>query len=232
MLKPKLYSVVFNSPEDRKEFVIKNFNKMSLREMARRLEIGNTRTSEIARENGLYSHDYINGVKKSEIKKIMNLYSGKVTKLELMKILKDKLDLTFSYASVKLWGRRFGFKTLNQKGKEPESRFFIDGNKDNLAVDNILMLPRNIGCHLLDRNLTGDSLITMAKALKLQRLAYDLLESWLAVNIETGAKVETHTLKELSEICGFDKSNFHSNLKNDDGSVITNGWKVLKKFRR
>lgn len=232
MLKPKLYSVVLNSSEDRKEFVIKNFNKMSLREMARRLEIGSTRTSDIARENGLYSHDYINGVKKSEIKKIMNLYSGKVTKIELMKILKDKLDLNFSYASVKLWGRRFGFKTLNQKGKEPETRFFIDGNSNNLELDNILMLPQNIGQHLKGRGLTGDALLAMSKVLELQRLSYDLLESWIATNIETGAKVETHTLKELSEICGFDKSNFHSNLKNDDGSVITNGWKILKKFRR
>lgn len=230
MLKPKLYSLVFVSPEDRKEFILKNFTKLSGREMARRLDISSSIVSVILRENGIYADDYINGVKKSDIKKIMDEYSGKVTKVELMKIIKDRLDIDLSYASIKLWGRRFGFKTINQKGKDAETRFFIDGNKDNLAVDNILMLPRNIGCHLLGRNLTGNSLITMAKALKLQRLAYDLLESWLAVNIETGAKVETKTLKELAEICGFDYSNVHANKKDFNGSVVTKGWIVSKQF--
>ena len=230
MLKPKLYSLVFISPEDRKEFILKNFNKLSGREMARRLDMGSSRVSLILRENGIYADDYINGVKKSDIKKIMNDYSGKVTKIELMTIIKDRLDLNLSYSSIKLWGRRFGFKTINQKGKDAETRFFIDGNKDNLAVDNILMLPSNIGCHLLGRNLTGNSLITMAKALKLQRLAYDLLESWLAVNIETGAKVETKTLKELAEICGFTYSNVHANKKDFNGSVVTKGWIVSKQF--
>ncbi|WP_277251284.1 hypothetical protein [Peptoniphilus vaginalis] len=230
MLKPKLYSIVFVSPEDRKEFILKNFNKLSGREMARRLDMGSTRVSKILRENGIYADDYINGVKKSDIKKIMNDYSGKVTKVELMTIIKDRLDLNLSYSSIKLWGRRFGFKTINQKGKDAETRFFIDGNKDNLEVDNILMLPSNIGCHLLGRNLTGDSLMTMAKALELQRLTYDLLESWIAVNIETGAKVETKTLKELSEICGFACSNVHKNKRDFDRSVVTKGWIVSKQF--
>ena len=230
MLKPKLYSIVFVSPEDRKEFILKNFNKLSGREMARRLDMGSTRVSKILRENGIYEDDYINGVKKSDIKKIMNDYSGKVTKVELMTIIKDRLDLNLSYSSIKLWGRRFGFKTINQKGKDAETRFFIDGNKDNLEVDNILMLPSNIGCHLLGRNLTGDSLMTMAKALELQRLTYDLLESWIAVNIETGAKVETKTLKELSEICGFACSNVHKNKRDFDRSVVTKGWIVSKQF--
>lgn len=230
MLKPKLYSLVFISPEDRKEFILKNFNKLSGREMARRLDMGSSRVSLILRENGIYADDYINGVKKSDIKKIMNDYSGKVTKIELMTIIKDRLDLNLSYSSIKLWGRRFGFKTINQKGKDAETRFFIDGNKDNLAVDNILMLPSNIGCHLLGRNLTGNSLMTMAKALELQRLTYDLLESWLAVNIETGAKVETKTLKELAEICGFTYSNVHANKKDFDRSVVTKGWIVSKQF--
>lgn len=230
MLKPKLYSLVFVSPEDRKEFILKNFTKLSGREMARRLDISSSIVSVILRENGIYADDYINGVKKSDIKKIMDEYSGKVTKVELMKIIKDRLDIDLSYASIKLWGRRFGFKTINQKGKDAETRFFIDGNKDNLAVDNILMLPRNIGCHLLGRNLTGDNLLAMAKALELQRLTYDLLESWIAVNIETGAKVETKTLKELSEICGFTYSNVHSNKKDFDRSVVTKGWIVSKQF--
>lgn len=230
MLKPKLYSLVFVSPEDRKEFILKNFTKLSGREMARRLDISSSIVSETLRENGIYADDYISGVKKSDIKKIMNEYSGKVTKVELMQIIKDRLDLNLSYASIKLWGRRFGFKTINQKGKDAETRFFIDGNKDNLAVDNILMLPRNIGSHLLGRNLTGDNLLSMARALELQRLTYDLLESWLAVNIETGAKVETKTLKELSEICGFTYSNVHSNKKDFDRSVVTKGWIVSKQF--
>lgn len=230
MLKPKLYSLVFVSPEDRKEFILKNFTKLSGREMARRLDMGNTQVSKILRENGIYADDYINGVKKSDIKKIMKDYSGKVTKVELMKIIKDRLDLNLSYSSIKLWGRRFGFRTINQKGKDSETRFFLDGNKDNLAVDNILMLPSNIGCHLLGRNLTGDSLMTMAKALELQRLTYDLLESWLAVNIETGAKVETKTLKELAEICGFTCSNVHKNKRDFDRSVVTKGWIVSKQF--
>ena len=65
---------------------------------------------------------------------------------------------------------------------------------------------------------------------QLQRLAYDLLESWLAVNIETGAKVETRTLKELSEICGFDYSNVYTNKKDFNGSVVTKGWIVSKQF--
>lgn len=230
MLKPKSYSLVFVSPEDRKEFILKNFTKLSGREMARRLDISSSIVSVILRENGIYADDYINGVKKSDIKKIMKDYSGKVTKVELMKIIKDRLDLNLSYSSIKLWGRRFGFKTINQKGKDAETRFFIDGDKDNLAVDNILMLPRNIGCHLLGRNLTGDSLMTMAKALELQRLTYDLLESWIAVNIETGAKVETKTLKELSEICGFACSNVHKNKRDFDRSVVTKGWIVSKQF--
>ena len=230
MLKPKLYSLVFVSPEDRKEFILKNFTKLSGREMARRLDISSSIVSATLRENGIYANDYINGVKKSDIKKIMNEYSGKVTKVELMQIIKDRLDIDLSYASIKLWGRRFGFKTINQKGKDAETRFFIDGNKDNLEVDNILMLPRNIGCHLLGRNLTGDSLMTMAKALELQRLTYDLLESWIAVNIETGAKVETKTLKELSEICGFACSNVHKNKRDFDMSVVTKGWIVSKQF--
>ena len=230
MLKPKLYSLVFVSPEDRKEFILKNFTKLSGREMARRLDMGNTQVSKILRENGIYADDYINGVKKSDIEKIMKDYSGKVTKVELMKIIKDRLDLNLSYSSIKLWGRRFGFKTINQKGKDAETRFFIDGNKDNLEVNNILMLPSNIGCHLLGRNLTGDSLMTMAKALELQRLTYDLLESWIAVNIETGAKVETKTLKELSEICGFACSNVHKNKRDFDRSVVTKGWIVSKQF--
>ena len=230
MLKPKLYSLVFVSPEDRKEFILKNFIKLSGREMARRFDISSSMVSAILRGNGIYAEDYINGVKKSDVKKIMEDYSGKVTKVELMKIIKDRLDLDLSYSSIKLWGRRFGFKTINQKGKDAETRFFIDGNKDNLEVDNILMLPRNIGCHLLGRNLTGDSLLTMAKALKLQRLTYDLLESWLAVNIETGAKVETKTLKELSEICGFTYSNVHANKKDFNRAVVTKGWIVSKQF--
>lgn len=230
MLKPKSYSLVFVSPEDRKEFILKNFTKLSGREMARRLDISSSIVSVILRENGIYADDYINGVKKSDIKKIMDEYSGKVTKVELMKIIKDRLDIDLSYASIKLWGRRFGFKTINQKGKDAETRFFIDGNKDNLEVNNILMLPSNIGCHLLGRNLTGDSLMTMAKALELQRLTYDLLESWIAVNIETGAKVETKTLKELSEICGFACSNVHKNKRDFDRSVVTKGWIVSKQF--
>lgn len=230
MLKPKLYSLVFVSPEDRKEFILKNFTKLSGREMARRLDISSSIVSETLRENGIYAEDYLKGVKKSDIKKIMNEYSGKVTKVELMKIIKDRLDIDLSYASIKLWGRRLGFKTINQKGKDSETRFFIDGNKDNLAVDNILMLPRNIGCHLLGRNLTGDSLMTMVKALELQRLTYDVLESWIAVNIETGAKVETRTLKELSEICRFTYSNVHANKKDFDRSVVTKGWIVSKQF--
>ena len=96
MLKPKLYSLVFVSPEDRKEFILKNFTKLSGREMARRLDISSSIVSVILRENGIYADDYINGVKKSDIKKIMDEYSGKVTKVELMKIIKDRLDIDLS----------------------------------------------------------------------------------------------------------------------------------------
>lgn len=230
MSNQKLYSVIFTSAEEREEFVIKNFNKLSLREMARRLEICSTRTSDIARKNNLYSEEYIKGIRKTEIQKVMNEYSGKVTKIELMKILKDKLDLDFSYASVKLWGRRFDFKTLNQKGKSAETRFFIDGNRENLELDNILIVPREIGENILGMNLTGDALIAMIQAIKLKKIAYDSFELWTATKIETGATVEAKTLKELSEICGFCKTNFNKNKKEDDGSTITNGWKVSKRF--
>lgn len=230
MSNQKLYSVIFTSAKEREEYVIKNFNKLSLREMARRLGIGSTSTSKIAKKNNLHSKEYIKGIEKTEIQKVMNEYSGKVTKIELMKILKDKLDLDFSYASVKLWGRRFGFKTLNQEGKSAETRFFIDGNRENLELSNILIVPKEIGENIRGMNLTGNALIAMIQAIKLKKIAYNSLESWTATKIETGAKVETKTLKELSEICGFCSTNFNKNKKEDNGSIITNGWKVSKRF--
>ena len=155
------------------EFVLNNYKNYSYNQLGKMLGVHQSTIGRIVKRNGLSKIEKPNKL----LSEFIINYSGKVTIIELQKIIRNEFKVNLGYEAVRWKCKKCGFKSFSTKNKqENQCRLFLDGNKNNLDKDNIIIVSKrlynSISRHL-KKGYTGELLVTLIKAGELSLYASD-----------------------------------------------------------
>lgn len=163
------------------KFILNNYENYTTLELGEMFNVDDGAISYHLNKNNIKKDRIIKnnegkGVDRVKLYEFIKKYSGLVNYKELGQLIEKEIGLKLSRGGALYHANKVGFKSFyREKSKDEKKmiRLFLDGDKENFNIDNLIFVPREIyGCMKRDykkNKYTGESLLAFIKATDLMR---------------------------------------------------------------
>ena len=213
-------------------YVLNHWETLSHKELSNITGVGIRAIARFLNHKGCYK----NKVKEKEQNDIVNLlgpYDGKITCSDACRILKNH-NITFNWHKVNDALIQSGFKFLYDTGMK---RVFIDGNKNNLKEENIILLTSKEYQYLCNigniSNMKDDVLLSCIELAKLRLATNDIEEVYVAKNLKTGQVIKENNKTLISKRLTKRHSQYDDCKSiGENGERFIRDWIVTREIRK
>lgn len=214
------------------KYVANNWENLTYKELSDITGVGTRSIARFLSRQGFYKRK----VKEKEAELIISLlrsYEGKITCSDACSILEKYHNLTFNWHKVNKALKENGFKYLYDSGK---TRVFIDGNKNNLREDNIVLLtPKEYEylCNIDNiTNMKNEILLSSIELAKLKVAKNSIQEMYIASNLNTGEVIKARNKSKISLMITRRHSQYEDCKKiGEKGERYIRDWVVTREIK-
>lgn len=216
-----------------KKFIDDNWKSKTKKELAQIIGLTPCSIAKYMKSNGFIKSDRFISYRnlKEKIIGILKPYSGKLTFKEMSKLLGSEYDIELTKEQVAYMLKGSGVKSLHGDKK---IRFYIDGNKENKTLENIVSLSKKeyqYVRNMLKEDIASKDLIhTILKLAKLKEAKnkYDIF--YEVTNTVTGEITKANNLKELEVLLGKSYRTYYRAKEKSNGDIYVGKFKIVEKL--
>lgn len=181
-----------------KEYIDNNWKHKTIYKMAKNIGLSEVSVKNYMRKKGYVKR--LTGLRyenfKGKVVEILRTYEGKLQYEEMRKVLDGKYKIELTKDQVFSIAKDAGIGSIYGKGY---IRVFVDGDKNNFDLDNIILLTKaehKALSKIVEIKLTSGQLLLAAIELAKLRVAQiNVKEIYIATNLKTGQviKADSHT---------------------------------------
>lgn len=218
-----------------KKFIDDNWKSKTKKELAEIIGVSPHSIANYMKSKGFIKSDRsvrYNNLKEKTIN-ILKPYSGKLTYKEMSKLLKNEYDIELTNGQIVYMLKDSNVKSLLGEGK---IRFYIDGNKENKSLENIVLLSKKeyqYVKHILKEDIPSKDLtFTILKLAKLKEVKnkYDIF--YEITNTVTGEILKANNLKELETLIGKSYRTYYRAKEKTNGAIYVGKFRIVEKTRK
>lgn len=195
----------FKLNENGKKFIRDNYYSMTYDELSDVIGLSKPiikrYASSIGYEKRKVGDDYLKF--KNKVLDILRPFSGKLMFSEMLEILKDLYDIILTKNQIYHLVKDSDIYSCIMFGGNKGVRVFIDGNKDNLSPENIVLLTVKEYKYLTKiaplKELKGDALLAAIELARLRIAKNKVEEVYIAKNLKTGEVRKASTKCKISK---------------------------------
>lgn len=218
-----------------KKFIDQNWEDLTISEMSNVIGLSTTSIKHYMRKQDYSKRVTGENYKvfREEVLSLLKPYSGYLIYEEMRKVLKDKHNIQLTRDQLYKLVKDSDIETSYSK---KFIRVFIDGNKNNLEPDNIILLTREehkyMSRILGEEKVTGDNLLAAIELARLNIAKNSIKEVYIARNLKTGQVKKARNKTEISLMITRRAAQYKDCKKiGEDGERYIRDWVVTREIK-